>query len=80
MHLEEIELSLLADNMITYIRGGQPFPIKDQMVNSLDFADCMVSVPTTHLCFCSMKTAMCCTVLSCSVMTLHKSMSMTMFQ
>lgn len=32
MHLEEIELSLLADNMITYIRGGQPFPIKDQIV------------------------------------------------
>ena len=32
MHLEEIELALLAGNKITYIRGGQPFSVKDQIV------------------------------------------------
>ena len=32
MHLEEIELALLAGNKITCIRGGQPFAVKDQIV------------------------------------------------
>lgn len=32
-------------------------PIKGQMANNLDFADCPVSVVTTHLCCCNVKTS-----------------------
>lgn len=39
MHLEETELSLFAYDMITHIRGGQPFSLKNQVVSGLGFAD-----------------------------------------
>ena len=35
MHLEEIELALLAGNKITYIRGGQPFSVKGYAISNL---------------------------------------------
>lgn len=40
MHLEEAELSLFGDSMITYAGGRQPFPVKVRMASILGFVGC----------------------------------------
>lgn len=57
MHLEETELSLFAYDMITHIRGGQPFSVKGQGVSILGFAGHRISVPSIQLCHSFMKAA-----------------------